>query len=273
MANEGHIEPIISAPIPPVNHEQARFAPMFLLKKILSALLLPPASPVLLAALGLWIARQRPRLGHGLIALGMVSLWLLSTPWVAHRLLAGLQDTPRITPDQLANAQAIVVLSGGTYHDAPEYRSDTVSEPTLARLRYGARLARSSGLPVAVTGGAPWGGQPEGESMREALATDFGIEARWVESQARDTAENAARLVPELKAAGIGRIALVTHAWHMPRARALFERQGMTVIPAPTAFATETPEAAGRWLPSAAALGASHIAAREWLGRLVAGGS
>jgi uncharacterized SAM-binding protein YcdF (DUF218 family) len=245
---------------------------MFLLKKIVSQLLLPPASLLLLAAIGLWIARRKPQLGRGLAVFALAALWLLATPWVAYPLLDTLQQTPAITPARLAEAQAIVVLGGSTYHDAPEYGGDTVSEATLARLRYGARLTRESGLPLAVTGGAPWGGQPEAESMRQALAKDFKVEARWVETGSRDTAENASLLAPVLQAAGIRRIALVTHAWHMPRAQRLFEQQGMTVIPAPTSFVTPPPDRAGKllaWLPSAGALLASQIAIREWLGGVV----
>ena len=41
---------------------------MFPLKKLLAALLLPPVGLLLLAMFGLWLARRRPRLGHGLIA-------------------------------------------------------------------------------------------------------------------------------------------------------------------------------------------------------------
>lgn len=243
---------------------------MFLLKKILSAFVLPPASPLLLAAFGLWLARSRPRLGHGLVAVGLGSLWLLSTPWVADQFLLTLQRDPPITGAALKGAQAIVVLGAGSYRDAPEYGGDTVNELALERLRYGARLARASGLPLAVTGGAPSGGQPEGESMRQALAADFGIKARWIETTSRDTAENAALLSAILRKDGITRIALVTHVWHIPRSRLLFEHQGMVVLPAPTRFVDEGPEgvdsAVADWLPSTRALRNSYWAAHEWLG-------
>lgn len=244
---------------------------MFLLKKILSALLLPPASPLLLAAFGLWLSQRRPRLGRGLIAIGIGALWLLSTPWIAAQLSRSLQEDPPITATMLAGAQAIVVLGAGTYHDAPEYGGDTVNDLALERLRYGARLARASGLPLAVTGGAPSGGQAEGELMRQTLVADFGIRPRWVESQSRDTAENAALLAPMLKEDGVGRIALVTHVWHMPRSRKLFEHHGIQVVPAPIGFVTDGPDAVINtvtdWLPSAKALRRSYWATHEWLGR------
>lgn len=240
---------------------------MFLLKKVLTALILPPTGPVLLAAAGLWLSRRRPRLGHFMIALSLATLVALSIPWVANQLLRSLQNAPPPIPEELAGAKAIVVLGGGNYAAAPEYGADTVNAITLERLRYAAKLARETGLPVAVAGGAPDGGMPESEAMREALATDFGIATRWVESASNDTGENAAFLAPMLKQAGVTRIVLVTHAWHMRRARLAFEKQGLTVVPGPTRFATEAP-ASRRWLPAASALHGSQIALHEWLGLL-----
>ncbi len=245
---------------------------MFPLKKLLAALMLPPTSLLLLAMLGLWLARRRPRLGHGLIAGSLAALWLMSTPWVAGQLIGTLEDAPPITGDELRRCQAIVILGAGVYANAPEYGDDTVNALALERLRLGARLARASGLPVAVTGGAPSGGRPEGKSMREALATDFGVEVRWVESQSRDTAENAALLAPMLAREGVVRVALVTHAFHMPRARFLFEQAGLRVAPAPTRFFSAPSDGgplglAGNWLPGINALRLSHFALHEWLGR------
>jgi uncharacterized SAM-binding protein YcdF (DUF218 family) len=240
---------------------------MFLLKKVLTALILPPTGPVLLAVAGLWLGRWRPRLGHVMIILALAALVTLSMPWVANQLLCSLQNTPPPIPEELADAKAIVVLGGGNYAAAPEYGADTVNARTLERLRYAAKLARQTGLPVAVAGGAPNGGMPEGEAMREALATDFGIATRWVESSSNETGENAAFLAPMLKQAGVTRIVLVTHAWHMRRARLAFEKQGLTVVPGPTRFATEE-FGSLRWLPTATALRNSQIALHEWLGLL-----
>lgn len=242
---------------------------MFFLKKLITALLMPPIGPLLMVVLGLALIARRPRSGRALAALGIALLVLLSLPWTADRLHRTLETSPPATAADLAGAQAIVVLGGGSYHGAPEYGRDTVNSATLERLRYGARLARQSGLPLLVTGGAPFGGRPEAESMREALEQDFGVQVRWAETASRDTAENAAFSVALLRQAGIARIALVTHAWHMPRAVGLFERQGIAVIAAPTGFTRNSPSSiAESLLPSAGALGQSRQALHEWLGRL-----
>lgn len=243
---------------------------MFLLKKILAALILPPAGPILLALFGLWLLRAKSRRwqhgGAALATLSLLGLLVLSLPVVGNALMAPLEPHPPIAPEQLRRVQAIVILGGGSYFAAPEYGGDTVSHYTLERLRYGARLGRESSLPVLVTGGAPFGGRAEAESMREALERDFGIKVRSVESAARDTAENARLSAPLLKAAGVTRIALVSHGWHLPRAIALFRAQGFEVVPAPTAFTTFPPSLVYRLLPND--LEDTRQALHEYLGML-----
>jgi uncharacterized SAM-binding protein YcdF (DUF218 family) len=243
---------------------------MFLLKKILAALILPPAGPILLALFGLWLMRSKSRRWQGaglwLATLSLLGLLLLSLSGIGNALLASLEQSPPITQEQLQRAQAIVILGGGTYFGAPEYGKDTVDRATLERLRYGARLARASRLPLLVSGGAPSGGRPEAESMREALELDFGVKVRWVETASRDTAENAGLSAPLLKAAGVTRIALVSHGWHLPRAVALFEKQGLEVTPAPTAFSTASPSMAEALRPIG--LRRSQEALNEYLGQL-----
>ena len=139
---------------------------MFLLKKLLVTLLLPPAGPILLALFGLWLAGRQSRrwrhAGFTLAGLSLCGLLALSLPVVGNALMAPLEAYPPITPAQLRQVQAIVVLGGGSYF-APEYGDDTVGLATLERMRYGARLARESRLPLLVTGGAPFGGRPEAE--------------------------------------------------------------------------------------------------------------
>lgn len=244
---------------------------MFLLKKIIAALILPPAGPILLALFGLWLSRagKSRRWQYGglwLATLSLLSLLLLSLPLVGNLLMAPLESHSPITSAQLQRVQAIVILGGGTYYAAPEYGGDTVSHHTLERLRYGARLARQSGLPLLVTGGAPFGGRAEAGSMREVLENEFNVKVRWTETAARNTTENASLSAPLLKAAGITRIALISHGWHQPRAIALFEKQGFEVTPASTAFSTGSPSLLETLLPGG--MNRSRHALSEYLGQL-----
>src|SRR5262245_59749389 len=242
---------------------------MFHPQKLPSALILPPLGPILFAFLGLWLARRRPRLGRGLAAIALLGLVVLSTPPVGVALMRSLEGRHPISEQGLARAQAIVILGGGGNWDAPEYSGDTIGRVTLERVRYGVHLQKRSGLPILVTGGAPFGGRPDAQTMKAAIEGDFQGRVQWVESASRDTAENAAYSAALLKRAGIARIALVSHAWHLPRAIELFEREGLEVLPAPTGFTTRPPSAFAAALPSAGALAISSDALREWLGILV----
>ena len=243
----------------------------FFATKLIAALILPPAGPILLALIFVALSvragdRRWKRVNGALAAFCMVALLLLSLPIVGNALLAPLDRYPAISPEQLKNAQAVVILGGGVYRNAPEYSGDTVGRSVLERLRYGARLARGSKLPVLVSGGSPFGSRPEAELMRDALERDFGVSVRWVESASRNTSENASGSAPLLKAAGVSRIALVSHSWHLPRAVPLFEREGFLVIPAPTSFATEPWSEVQSFLPGDGS--ESRLALREYLGLL-----
>jgi len=242
---------------------------VFLFKKLVATLLLPPAGPLLLAALGLLLVRRRPRLGKALAWSGIGLLWLLATPVVSHMLIALVEDQPPLQPGMAKHAEAIVVLGGGNHFDAPEYGGDTAGPASLERIRYAARLARESGLPILASGGAPRGGKAEAEAMREALERDFGVRVRWVEAQSFDTAENATMSAALLREAGIGSVLLVTHAFHMRRARAAFEQAGMRVVPAPTAYTTPGPFSPDQLLPGADGLHLARRALHEALGLLV----
>lgn len=242
---------------------------MFLLKKILTALALPPAGPLLLAALGLLLLRRWPRFGKSLAWSGLALLWLLATPAVTKPMLAAIEDVPPLDIAQAKGAQAIVVLGGGSYFAAPEYGGDTVSSGSLVRLRYAARLQRETGLPLLVTGGAPLGGVAEARSMQAVLEREFGVKVRWVEDASADTRGNARLSASLLHKAGVRRVLLVTHAWHMRRAQGEFAAENVTTIAAPTAYEAKGPLTALDLLPGSGGLWAGRIALNELLGQFV----
>ena len=246
---------------------------LFLLKKILSALILPPTSLIILGGIGLWIARKHPRSGKGLTAFSLAAILVLSIPVTGNALLQSLETLPPINQAEIQDIQAIVILGGGNNTEAPEFdNKDTVNRWTLQRIRYGAYLQKMTGKPILVTGGAPFGGHPEADAMAETLQRDFLAKDIWTEDRSKDTAESAAFSAATLKANGIERIAIISQAWHLPRAVKLFEQQGLTVYPAPTGYTQEDNELIVRWLPKASALDKSSIAIKEYLGRIFAGG-
>ena len=244
--------------------------PLFLLKKILSALILPPTSLILLGFIGLWLTKKHPKTGKTLTALSLTTLLILSLPITGNALIRSLEQTPPITQAQLKDIQAIVILGGGKNNNAPEYGGiDTINKWTLERLRYGAHLQQQTGKPILVTSGAPYGGRPEADAMAESLKQDFHAKTIWVEDRSSDTAENAAYSAAILKQHGITKIALVSQTWHLPRAVKQFEQQDLSVYPAPIGFTREDTEPLAQWLPKASALDKSSMALKELLGALI----
>ena len=107
----------------------------FLIKKIVSALILPPTSLVLLGLIGLWLSGKHPKTGRTIATLSLTTLLILSLPVTGNALLQTLETVPPISEAQLKQAQAIVVLGGGTNSQAPEFgNEDTVNRWTLQRL-------------------------------------------------------------------------------------------------------------------------------------------
>ena len=206
---------------------------IFLAGKFIGALLLPPLSLLLLAAVGVVAVRHRPMLGRWLIGLSLGAFWLLATPLVANR-LAALVEVP-CAPVKAGEAEAIVILGGGMRRMSPEYGGGATLKPApLERVRYAAWVYRETGAPILVSGGSPEGWEDEACLMRVTLEKEFGVPVTWVEDQSRTTRENAEFSARLLKNAGIQRIYLVSHAWHLHRAIFEFEQQGLTVIPAGT---------------------------------------
>lgn len=232
-----------------------------------AAWLIPPGCLLLLAAWGLFRARRHPRSGKALVTLALLSLWLLSTPWMARTLLGGLASAPA-DPMQAPPAHAIVVLGGGKYYAPPEYGGiDTVNSAALVRLRYAAHLHRLTGQPLLVTGGSPEGSPvSEAQAMKAVLENEFKIPVRWTESASFNTRENARASYNLLKTPGIRRIYLVTHAWHMPRAQREFTQAGFTVVPAPTIHTTHFNFTLLDCLPQTEALHQSGLFFHEAIG-------
>lgn len=245
---------------------------LFWSKKTLATLLLPPALPLLPMLGGLLLLRRRPRSARALLWGGLALQLALILPVTVAPLVAAVEDLPALDPQATAQAQAIVILGAGRREHAPEYGGQTVNRLALERLRYGAHLARASGLPILVSGGSSSGQVSEASLMKAALEEDFGIPVRWAEDASWDTRQNARLSARMLEEAGVQRILLVTHAAHMRRARREFEASGLQVLPAPTAWlggdAGAPASKARSWTPSANTAYAAWFALHEMLGEL-----
>lgn len=237
------------------------------IKGLLAALLLPPGNG--LALLGLAALYRRRRWAFAVALFGGILLFLQSLPLVGLALMGTLEDRAGVWQPDTTGAQAIVILGSGLIRPVAEFGGETATDRSLIRLRHGARLARQAQLPVLISGGRPLNAEnAEAAVMADILHKEFGVPVRWREEASMDTAGNARYSAEILRQAGITRIVLVTQAFHMPRARMLFEAAGLQVVPAPAHFVSKTRGGfeANDLLPSASALHYSYYALHEWLG-------
>ncbi|XKE47138.1 YdcF family protein [Halomonas organivorans] len=236
---------------------------------ILETLLLPPVVNAWLIVLGGLLWMRLHLIGGLLVVLGLGGLLGLATPMASHALRQGLEPPALPASPRLEGAEAIVILGGGRDYAAPEFGwGDAPANAGWRRLAYGAYLHRRTRLPILVSGGRVHDEHSaEASLMAAALRQVFDVPVRWLEGRSATTTDNARYSAEMLTPEGIDHVALVSQAWHLPRATAEFERVGLTVTPAPTEFASPPPGGLAAWRPSAYHLHQSTRALREWLGR------
>ncbi|MBE0469468.1 MAG: YdcF family protein [Methyloprofundus sp.] len=232
------------------------------------------ASLLILAFIGLFLLHRQRLFAMVLLIFSLSALLLLSLP-ISIRYLANTQEIyPPLTIEKISrfSAQAIVILGGGLSKPAPEYaQAATLKTNSLARVRYGAFLAKKNQLPVLVSDGKVLAAKlpSEAEVMSEVLNNEFNQAVDWQEHRSRNTAENALYTWEILAKENIQRIILVTHALHMQRAVDQFVQQGFKVLPAPTMFLSRSDELdLLSFIPSAQALQRNTLVIHEMMGRL-----
>ena len=245
----------------------------YILRALLRNIVLPPTGPLLLVLGGYLCSNRFRKLGATLFYSGFAVLWLLATPLLADALVRATEVYPPLDLRQPNNAQAIVILSADSRALAPEYRDDEPGKETLQRLAYGALVAKTTGLPVLVSGGILSARSSLASIMQRSLQRDFNTPVRWLEARSRDTHENAVFSAAILRAEQVQHVILVTDGLHMPRSVAEFRAAGLEVTAAPSGLLTSGPRA---WIlaviPRMHALERSHEALYErcgdWVRRL-----
>ncbi len=246
---------------------------------ILKSLFLPPGINIGLFVTCIILLKKFRQIAYLLLAVSIISLLVLSTPKIANHLTQFIEPPAAIDASQikiLRNTvepqRAIVVLSGGRVSISPEYGEiDTVNAHTLQRLQYASWLQKKTQLPVLLSGGSVLGeATSEAVLMNQVMMASFSAIPKWIESESKNTLENAEFSAKILQQHNISEIVLVTHAWHMRRAETAFEEQGLTVIAAATGFQSRNKRKENwlLYLPDAAALHKSSRALNEILGEL-----
>lgn len=242
---------------------------------IIKQLAFPPSSLLLLLLVSFFLRKYWPKTALLGFMISISGLYILSLPitveYAARALETEAALTPEQWPDLAQHADAIVILGGGRENSDSAWQADQPSLMAMQRVRYAARLAKASNLPILISGGLHYGQPPsEAQIMADTLAHDFGITARWLEGESRTTWENAQYTAKMLQAEGIRRVVLVTNAWHMPRSRWSYEQFGFEVVSAPVGFLSG---ANGRplngWLPESKAMWQNTALLNEAIGAVL----
>lgn len=259
---------------------------MFVYLSKLLPLFIYPLGLVSLIILLVLIIEKRDRFLRGLLIAGLVILWLASNRWVSFGLARSLEwrDLPTENNPQ---AEVIVLMGGGTEPGDPPR---PMAEVNTAgdRVLYAAKLYHQGAAPIILASGgnvefaADRNSTPAEEMTELLLLMGVPIDAIWQQPDSQNTYEDALFSAEILAENEISEVILVTSALHMPRSKALFEKQGITVIPAPTDFtvtehnwsSTFNPylgEFVIHLLPNASALNLTTNVLKEYFGMFVYG--
>jgi uncharacterized SAM-binding protein YcdF (DUF218 family) len=244
---------------------------MHAVSAVVTALISPLAFILAFAAAGALLAARRRIAGWIVLGFSLFLFLAFSVEPGRDLVLRPLEDrSPALDLARLPAFDAVVVLGGGSVDTAPDEAGGTaLSREAARRVAWGAALARLAGVPVIVSGGRAWergGGDAESTAARHLLER-LGVPAGSIveEPTSRDTWENARRVLPLVPRGGTA--ALVTSAYHMPRAILAFESAGVRFVPAPTDYrARRRPYDILSFTPSFGCLAESCQAIREYAG-------
>lgn len=240
---------------------------MIYLHKLLPTFVLPIGVLLLLLTLAFTLRSRK------IVGVTALLLYLLSMPLVSNGLMRLAEDfqSPRLISDMPA-ADTIVVLSGMLTHIKRPDGGLMTEWQDPDRFFAGVALWKAGKAPTLTftAGIVRWKSlaPPEGEIFRD-YAVQMGVPAdRIVVTPPIETTEDEAREVSRLVQPG-QQIILVTAASHMPRAKQLFTRAGVSVLPYPVDFRSGPLEEISvmDMIPSASSLYGTEIALRELMGR------
>ena len=241
---------------------------MYHLNKVVGAIANPYSLAMLAAVVGLvFVVRGRKRFGLVLIACSVAWLWLWATPMMTLLVGAPLEREflvdGRVPKVETFPATEAIVLHGGGMGVCTNFSPYADMSARADRVWQAVRLYRAGKAPKIISTGF----SPQESTL--PLLKDFGLSEDCVSFfYARNTEEEA----KTVKKLGYKNILLVTSAWHMKRARLMFEKYapGVVVVCAPTDFDNSIKEddfiSLELLAPGVHTLARNTDALHEWIG-------
>ena len=210
------------------------------LSKLLPLFIYPLGLCFFILLLALLLLKKKPKWTFSLVLAALAVIFLAGNRWVSYGLARSL-EWRYLPAEQMPEAEVIVVLGGGT--ESADYpRPGAEVNAAGDRMLYAGSLYKSGAAShLLLSGGnldfSQARGSTPAEEMQQILhLMEIPADAIWLQDQSQNTYEDALYSAEMLHEKGITEIILVTSAMHMPRSVALFEKQGLHVIPAPTDF-------------------------------------
>jgi uncharacterized SAM-binding protein YcdF (DUF218 family) len=178
------------------------------------------------------------------------------------------------TKDKIQNDSLpynIIVLGAGFSYNKKLPFNDQLSPTALSRLIEGVRIHNLLPESKLVVSGPGAAGEITQAEVFSKTAGSLGVDTNLISTikTARNTFEEA-KTYAEKFDKNIP-VILVTSASHMPRAMMMFQKQGITAIPAPTDFQSKTlGEESISWFPSSEYMNMMKTATIEYVGILYA---
>lgn len=248
--------------------EEGQF--MLALEKIIASFLMPPGifiSIFLILFIYLFI-KAKSKLIKLTAFLTLIFLIFMSTAFGVKILLMPLENYAEDVLVEADEKYPIVVLGGGIYYKENDVQ---LSVHSLQRLVKGYQMHDKIKSRVIYTGGIAVGQENTSEAdAAEEFLLSLGLDAEdyLKEDKAQSTYENGKYIKEWMDNNEIEKIYLVTSAYHIFRASAVFRAQGVDFIPIHSGFIYDHKSSWLDYLPNRGAFNVNMSALHEWVGLL-----
>ncbi|MDF1655624.1 MAG: ElyC/SanA/YdcF family protein [Coxiellaceae bacterium] len=210
---------------------------MWTLRKVLTSLFLDPlnVAMILLLIAFIFFVLHWHRTGLTLMAIGLFGLFLLSLPEIPNRLLSQLERHYAAVIEPDPTIHQVLVLGAGMIYDKRLPGDMQLSAASILRLVEAIRLYKKLPEAKLILSGGKTIDEHQEAKVREKLAELLAVPEKDIEllPPAKNThqeARFASKVVQQQP------FYLVTSAAHMRRSVALFKKQGLHPVAAPSNF-------------------------------------
>jgi len=244
---------------------------LFLLKKIITVLVMPINIVLLLLIFALVVHRKSPKKSIKSLSTAIVILFLSAFPPFSSTVMTAIEnDYPPYVKTNLA-IDYIIVLGCRNSSNADLPVTSQLANCSLQRMVEALRIYQLHPEARIITSGTG-GHSPisHAETVKQSLVL-LGVPSQKIitENFPKDTEEEAQLIAPRVQGT---QVILVTNAEHMPRSMNYFQTEGIFPIAAPTGYWVKNPDGDKSWgyyIPSSKTLNQSTVAWYESLGLVV----